>query len=67
MLENEKKFLNSLLGKDKKTAAFLCKEASLKPSLSREDKTVYVCTCDLNFNRVNLEYDDGLVTNAWIG
>lgn len=59
--------LKALLGKDKTMAAKLCKQSGMKPRLRREDKTMFMGTADLNFERINLEYDNGLVTNAYIG
>ena len=59
--------LATLIGKDKVLAAKLCKQLGMIPRLCREDKVMYMCTRDLNFERINLEYDNGLVTNAYIG
>jgi hypothetical protein len=59
--------LKALLGKDKIMAAKLCKQSGMKPRLCREDKIMFMGTADLNFERINLEYDNGLVTNAYIG
>lgn len=59
--------LKVLIGKDKIMAANLCKQSGLTPRLRREDKDVFIVTKDFKLDRVNLEYDDGLVTNAWLG
>lgn len=59
--------LASVSGKDKIMAARICQNLGYIPRLTREDKNVFPLTRDLNLQRINLEYDNGIVTNAWIG
>ncbi len=61
------KFVNQVLNKEKGTVIKLCKESKLIPRVVREDKTTFFGTQDLNFERVNLEIDNGIVTNAYLG
>lgn len=58
---------SKLMGRDKITAANLCRQFKMKPRMCREDKAVYIITHDLDLERVNLEYDNGLVTNVYLG
>lgn len=59
--------LKLVSGKDKIMAARICQRLGYIPRLTREDKNVLPLTRDLNLQRINLEYDNGIVTNAWIG
>lgn len=61
------KFVNQVLNKEKGAVIKLCKESKLIPRVVREDKTTFFGTQDLNFERVNLEIDNGIVTNAYLG
>lgn len=61
------KFVNTVINKEKETAIKLCKDSKLIPRITREDKTTFFGTLDLNFERVNLEIDNGIVTNAYLG
>lgn len=61
------KFVNKVLNKEKETVIKLCKDAKLIPRIVREDKANFFGTLDLNFERVNLEIDNGIVTNAYLG
>lgn len=61
------KFVNRVLNKEKEAAIKLCKESKLIPRIMREDKTTFFGTQELNFERVNLEIDNGIVTNAYLG
>lgn len=59
--------LELLSGKDKIMASRICQHLGYIPRLAREDRNVFPLTRDLNLQRINLEYDNGIVTNAWIG
>ena len=59
--------LTILIGKSLFDAQEFCKLNKIKHRVVREDIHNYVITCDLRFDRVNLEIDEGVVTNAYIG
>lgn len=64
---NLDKIVNTVLNKEKGQAINLIKEAKLIPRIKREDKSNFFGTQDLNFERINLEIDNGIVTNAYLG
>ena len=65
-MEN-KEVVNDVLGKKLEDAQKICKEHGFKCNIVREDIHNYVITCDFRFDRINVELDDGRVTNASIG
>lgn len=60
-------FLESLIGKSKEEVSEICSSKNYRVRLSREDSTNYVGTCDLRFDRVNIQVDSGIVTKCSIG
>lgn len=69
MLTQEQKqdLLTSLVGKIKKEVKVLCKRFDIKPFTCRENRRVYPTLYENCYDRVNVEYDDGFVTNVYIG
>jgi hypothetical protein len=59
--------LEELIGLDKQSAFDLCETNGYDFRITREDSVVYICTQDLNFNRINLRIDNGKVTGCNIG
>lgn len=66
---NTLELTKSLVGKEKRVVITLCKRNGLAPNTTREDKTLFMSKTmsPVDYNRVNLEFDDGFVTNAWLG
>ncbi len=67
MSNTKNDFLKTLIGKTEKEAQEMCKKEKYSFRTVRMDKTTYVGTQDLNFDRVNLELDNGLVTKCDFG
>lgn len=59
--------LIKLLELSKDDAINVCKENNFVYRITREDKNYYPVTCDLNFNRVDLQLDKGFVSECSIG
>ena len=59
--------LKLVLGKNLENSQKLCKENGYICRITREDLHNNVGTCDLRFDRVNIEVDEGAVTNSYIG
>lgn len=59
--------LNSFIGMDREICVSICLEKNYKVRVTREDSTNYIVTCDLRFDRVNLEIDNGKVTKCGLG
>ncbi len=58
----EQNFLKSLIGLTKDDCIKLCNENNYDCRITREDGNSYAITCDLVFNRINLELDNGIVS-----
>lgn len=65
--EVNNELLESLIGKTKKEVNEICQSSEFPFRTIREDKTNYVITMDLRFDRVNLEYDNGILTRCHRG
>jgi hypothetical protein len=59
--------LETLIGMSETDAYKLCKENGYASRTTIEDGKPYIITCDLRFDRVNFEIENGLVTKANIG
>ena len=70
-MENNKHSLEQLsenlwrFGKEK--VLEVLREQKIDFRIVREDKSHYVITCDLKFDRLNLEFDNNYLTKAKIG
>ena len=60
-------FLKSLIGLTKDDCIKLCNENNYDCRIMREDDNKYLGTCDLRFDRINLELDNGIVSACSIG
>jgi hypothetical protein len=65
--DSKKELLDSLIGMDVESGSKLCKENGYVVRITREDSLNYMVTMDLRFDRINLEIDNGLITNFGIG
>lgn len=59
--------VSSLIGKTKEEAANLCRANGYFPRVVREDKIGLLTTMDFRLDRIDLDIEKGLVTNASIG
>ena len=60
-------FLKSLIGMNKDDGFELCKENDYKFRITREDSNNHIITCDLRFDRINVEIDNGIITKCNLG
>ncbi len=67
MSNTKNDFLETLIGKTEKEAQEMCKKEKYSFRTTRKDKTNFIITADLNFDRVNLELDNDLVTKCDFG
>ena len=65
MTQNE--LLETLIGMLEDDAYKLCKENGYDSRTTIEDGKPYIITCDLRFDRVNFEIENGLVIKANLG
>jgi len=61
------KLLKSLIGLTKEKGTKLCLNNGYKIRVVREDSNNYAITLDLDFDRINLELDNGIITKCDIG
>jgi len=67
MNNNNKEFLNKLIGLNKLSASLLCDINGYNCRIVREDTNNYMVTMDMRFDRVNLEIENNRVVTADIG
>jgi hypothetical protein len=60
-------FVKGLLGMDRKAAQAAVQTAGFTWRITKMDDTYYVCTRDMNRERVSVEIRDGRVTRAGVG
>lgn len=66
-MSNDAKLIKKYLGKSIEEVEKMLASEGICGRVMRMDKKSFVGTCDHKFNRVNLEIDNGIVTNAWVG
>jgi len=66
MNQPTQEFLDNLIGKTHDEVIRLCKD-NFDLRLDRKDKDHFVGTCDLRFDRINIEIDNNIITKADIG
>jgi hypothetical protein len=66
-MKSETELLETLIGMTETDARKLCKENGYDSRTTIEDGKCYIITCDLRFDRVNFQIENGLVTKATTG
>jgi hypothetical protein len=64
---NRDEILKSLIGMNKEDAFKLCRDNEFVIRVNREDSDIYCGTMDLNFDRINLQIDNGVITECNFG
>jgi len=62
---NEEIYLDSILGKTEEEGTKYLKENNVEFRVVRKDDTNFICTCDFNPNRVNIELDNDIITYCY--
>ena len=62
-----REFLESLIGKSIDEARSICIDSNISFRVVREDETNYIVTMDLRSDRINVEIDNGIITNVNVG
>lgn len=60
-------FKDSLIGLSKEDAINECEENNITYRVTRIDNTNYAITCDLRFDRINIEIDKDIVSSVDVG
>lgn len=66
-MRKDTKLIESYLGKTLKEVEKLLASEGKHGRVMRLDGKVFFGTCNYRLDRVNLEIDNGIVTNAWLG
>ena len=64
---NRDDILKILIGMNKEDAFKLCRDNEFTIRVTREDSNIYYGTMDLNFDRINLQIDNGFITECNFG
>lgn len=59
--------LESLIGMDQENAFNTCEEHGYAVRITRKDRNNYIITHDLRFDRINLEFDNDIVSKCGLG
>ena len=54
--------LDNIIGKTEQEGIKLLQYNNIKYRIVRKDSCNYIVTCDFNYNRVNLEIDNDIIT-----
>ena len=65
--EESKEFLSELINLKEKEAIFLCNKQGYQPVVVKRDSETFLITTDLNFNRVRLKVEKGVIVQASVG
>jgi len=67
MSHNSELILQKVMGLDEEAALALIKYYGMVSRITRRDEERYVCTRDFRRERMNIEFENGVVTRAEVG